>query len=429
MRIKYVELVGFKSFVDKTRLSFHDGITVIVGPNGCGKSNVVDALRWVMGELSAKSLRGAEMQDVIFSGSASRKPFNMAQVVLGFSCEDGVHPIGYEGVTEIEICRRLHRDGESEYLINRVPCRLKDIQELLMDTGMSARTYAVIEQGQIARILSMKPQDRRFLIEEAAGTTKYRVRREETERKIASTQDNLSRVEDLLSEIRRNVNSLARQAGKARRWKEFSDELREVEIELAVRQAAEIDRQDADRKDRAARIAERIVSEEARLAAEESRLQARQLDHLRGAKSVEEQQAGLAKIQDELRRIEAEHANLTRIAGENEARQGALRQESETSAASMPELLAAADAALSETREADAGLEGLAVRLDEARGRLEFYRNTRRENSRVAGERREIVERLTRELATLGGQDTGDANRRARDEERIANLGAEIEPL
>ena len=237
MRIKHVEMVGFKSFVEKTRLTFHEGISAIVGPNGCGKSNIVDALRWVMGELSAKSLRGNEMLDVIFAGSESRKPYSMAQVSVLFSCEDGFPPAGYETAADIEICRRLYRSGESEYFINRIPCRLKDIQELLMDTGMGSRTYAVIEQGQIAKILSAKPTDRRFLIEEAAGVTKYRVRREETERKIESTKQNLDRVEDLISEIRRNVNSLARQAGRARRYKEFSEELRTIDLELAAREA------------------------------------------------------------------------------------------------------------------------------------------------------------------------------------------------
>ncbi|MCZ7583110.1 MAG: AAA family ATPase [Deltaproteobacteria bacterium] len=215
MKIKHVEMVGFKSFVDKTRLSFTDGISVIVGPNGCGKSNVVDAIRWVMGELSAKSLRGTEMQDVIFAGSNSRKPTSMAQVSLLFSCEDGVHPVGYENVSEIEIARRLYRSGESEYFINRQACRLKDIHEMLMDTGIGARTYSVIEQGQIARVLSAKPQDRRFLIEDAAGITKYRVRREETERKLEATRQNLERAEDIISEIRSRVLSLARQAGRA----------------------------------------------------------------------------------------------------------------------------------------------------------------------------------------------------------------------
>ena len=165
MKIKRLEIIGFKSFVDKASLDFTQGITGIVGPNGCGKSNIVDAIRWVMGEQSAKNLRGKGMEDVIFGGSESRKPLGMAEVSLVFSAEDGRVPAKYLNYSEIQVTRRLYRDGESEYLLNKTPCRLMDIAELFMDTGVGARAYSIIEQGRIGMILLSKPEDRRFLIE------------------------------------------------------------------------------------------------------------------------------------------------------------------------------------------------------------------------------------------------------------------------
>ena len=235
MRISEVEFVGFKSFVDKTRFLFRDNVTGIVGPNGCGKSNIVDAVKWVMGELSAKSLRGSSMEDVIFNGTDHRKPLSMAQVSLMFSTEDGIVPAGYELYRNIEITRRLYRSGESEYLINKQPARLKDIQEMLMDTGLGAKAYSIVEQGEISKVISAKPEERRRLIEEAAGITKFRVKREEALRKVERTLADLDRLQDVVGEIKRQMTSLSRQAGKARRYKEFKDELREVDFELAAR--------------------------------------------------------------------------------------------------------------------------------------------------------------------------------------------------
>src|SRR6266571_2469262 len=184
MKIKRLEIIGFKSFVDKASLDFTQGITAVVGPNGCGKSNIVDAIRWVMGEQSAKNLRGKNMEDVIFGGCESRKALGMAEVSLVFSSEDGKVPAKYLNYSEIQVTRRLYRDGESEYFLNKTPCRLMDIAELFMDTGVGARAYSIIEQGRIGMILLSKPEERRFLIEEAAGVTKYKARKQVAVRKI-----------------------------------------------------------------------------------------------------------------------------------------------------------------------------------------------------------------------------------------------------
>ena len=184
MRIKSLQLHGFKSFVDRTVFSFDDGMTCVVGPNGCGKSNVVDAIKWVMGEQSARKLRGKGMDDVIFAGSENRPPIGMAEVCLTFDNSSGQAPAAYAAYSEIEISRRLYRSGESEYLMNKQPARLKDVHDFFRDTGIGLRGYTIVEQGKVAEIVSSKPEDRRGLIEEAAGIGKYKARRKEAESKI-----------------------------------------------------------------------------------------------------------------------------------------------------------------------------------------------------------------------------------------------------
>ena len=236
MKIKEVEVLGFKSFVEKTVFSIQPKITAIVGPNGCGKSNVVDAIKWAMGEHSAKQLRGALMEDVIFNGCERRKPIGVAEVSLIFSNEDGVAPPTYKEFSEIQITRRLFRSGESEYYINKAPCRLKDITELFMDTGVGSKTYSIIEQGKVDSILNSKPQDRRFLIEEAAGITKYKSRKKEALSKIDSTKRNMVRLSDIIGEIKRQMNSLNRQAKKAKRYNAIREEIRDIELKQASKE-------------------------------------------------------------------------------------------------------------------------------------------------------------------------------------------------
>lgn len=230
MRIKKIEVLGFKSFSDKVEIGFPPGVTAIVGPNGCGKSNVVDAIRWVLGEQSAKQLRGKTMEDVIFNGSENKKPLGMAEVTLTFSSENGRPHPAYPDLTEISVSRRLFRSGESEYYINKVPCRLKDIIDLFMGTGIGHRAYSIVEQGKIDFIINAKPEERRLLIEEAAGITKYKDRKNAAQRKMEATQQNLLRLQDVIGEIKRQLNSLNRQAKKAERYKEYREEMRSLEL-------------------------------------------------------------------------------------------------------------------------------------------------------------------------------------------------------
>ena len=215
MYLKRLELHGFKSFVDKTTLEFMPGITSVIGPNGSGKSNISDAIRWVLGEQSMKSLRGAKSEDIIFAGTQNRKPLGYAEASLVFDNSDGKLPIEY---TEVTVTRKIYRSGESGYFINKTPCRLKDVLELFMDTGIGKDGYSIIGQGKIDEILSNKSEDRRHIFEEAAGIVKYKTRKEESEKKLERTKLNLLRINDILTELENNMEPLKEQAEKARRY-------------------------------------------------------------------------------------------------------------------------------------------------------------------------------------------------------------------
>jgi chromosome segregation protein len=233
MYLKSLNVVGFKSFADRTTLEFHPGVTAIVGPNGCGKSNVLDSIRWVLGEQSAKALRGGEMKDVIFSGTEQRPPLGMAEVSLTFGdCEKELGT----AYNEVTITRRVFRDGASEYELNKTACRLRDIQAMFMDTGIGRSAYSIMEQGKIDSILSSRPEDRRAIFEEAAGITKFKSQKKEALRKLEHTEANLVRLADIIREVKRQIGSLQRQAGKARRYQAAFDELAKLETKFARHQ-------------------------------------------------------------------------------------------------------------------------------------------------------------------------------------------------
>src|SRR5262252_1643156 len=244
MHIKKLEICGFKSFVDRTIVHFDHDVVAIVGPNGCGKSNIVDAIRWCLGEQSARHLRGRSMEDVIFNGSESRGPHGMAEVTLTFDNSDleqaASLPTEYRDYPEIAVTRRLFRDGTSAYLLNRVEVRLKDVVDIFLGTGVGNKAYSIVEQGKIGLIVSARPEDRRSLIEEAAGITKYKARKKTTERKMELTEQNLLRVGDRVAELERNVASLQRQAAKAERYVSYRNELERLVLHQASLQFLEI---------------------------------------------------------------------------------------------------------------------------------------------------------------------------------------------
>ncbi len=294
MKLERVDILGFKSFGERTELSFHEGFTAIVGPNGCGKSNISDAIGWALGEQSAKSLRGYKMEDLIFNGSERRPPVGLAEVNLRLSNLNGDPR---KGVREAVVTRRLYRSGESEYLLDGRPCRLRDILELFMDTGMGTKSYSIIEQGKIGLILSSKPSDRRGVIEEAAGITKYKARRRSAELKLQAAQQNLLRVNDIVYEVERQMNSLKRQAGKARRYKRLRGAMGHLEKVAAVKKSrllgAKLDRLRAE--------LQKVVDEELRrstsLATAENYFERLRLEQA-------EQDSGLERTREQLHQLE-----------------------------------------------------------------------------------------------------------------------------
>ncbi|MEI6608813.1 MAG: chromosome segregation protein SMC, partial [Deltaproteobacteria bacterium] len=234
MKLKRLEISGFKSFRDKVVLDFSEGVTAIVGPNGCGKSNVVDAIRWVMGEQRVKALRGKKMDDVVFNGSQDAAAVSMADVTMTLEGDDRSFPGNYVELAEVSVSRKVIRDGDSEYYINRVPCRLLDVKEFFMGTGVGARTYSLVEQGSVANLVEAKPEDRRLFIEDAAGVSKYKSRKDAAVRKMEATKQNILRLNDINKEVKSQLNAISRQAKRAEQYKEIKQRMRETELTLAL---------------------------------------------------------------------------------------------------------------------------------------------------------------------------------------------------
>lgn len=234
MRLKKIRLAGFKSFVDPTNIPFPGDMTAIVGPNGCGKSNVIDAVRWVLGESSAKNLRGDAMTDVIFNGSTSRKPLGQCSVELVFDNSSGRIQGEFAAFNEISVKRVVTKEAVSSYFLNSAKCRRRDVTDLFLGTGLGPRSYAIIEQGMIAKLIESKPQELRIFIEEAAGISKYKERRRETQNRISHTKENLDRLEDVRSELGTQIAKLGRQAAAATKFKELKQSERQLKAELAT---------------------------------------------------------------------------------------------------------------------------------------------------------------------------------------------------
>ena len=326
MKLHRLELFGFKSFADRVSIEFNPGITAIVGPNGCGKSNISDAIRWVLGEQRPTLVRGTRMDEVIFGGSRDRKPINLAEVTLRFTNEDGLLPVEY---SEVAIARRVFRDGESEYLLNRNPCRLKDIQDLLFGTGIGTHGYSLIQQGMVDSILSDRTEERRTIFEEAAGVTRYKSRRKATERKLEATTQDLRRVEDIVSEVERTVAALKRQVGKARRFQEYRAEETRLDVHVTARELSGVEARGEPLAAELRALEEAEVAEAARLADREAAVEALEFG-LIGAREAESRIRGEAEVirqriarREESRVVTAEtlkhHAlRLDRLAAESD---------------------------------------------------------------------------------------------------------------
>lgn len=330
MRIKKLELVGFKSFKDRTMIHFDGGITGVVGPNGCGKSNIVDALLWVMGEMSAKDLRGSTMTDVIFAGAEGYAPLGMCEVSLTLENDGGPFPVKYLKHSEIMVTRRLHRSGEGEYFINREPARLKDIQEIFMDTGAGSKGFSIIQQGMIGRIITAKPEDRKYLIEEAAGITKFKARKKESQRKLQSTEQNLLRLQDIIGELKRQIDSLQRQAQRAERYRALKNQIEDLDLWLSSLQFMDL-RKTADDAQNIFNESQSLETEgEVTLAQLQGDLEALRLKLLEKEKSVDENQVHFFSQQSLVQKKELEIQELRfeiEQARRNEQMTGSLLQE------------------------------------------------------------------------------------------------------
>ena len=293
MFLSKLQILGFKSFPQKTELRFDRGVTSIVGPNGCGKTNLLDAIRWVLGEQRTTLLRSSKMEDVIFNGTKDLRPLGMAEVTLVIENSRGILPIDYD---QVMVTRRLFRSGESEYLLNKTPCRLKDITELFLDTGVGIHAYSVIQPEMVEAILSEKAEERRFLFEEAAGITKYKLRKREAERKLEQTENDLLRLGDILSEVEKQVNSLRRQKGKAERYKKLTRQIREVEIKLSQREFRVLKKKEAELDERLKISADQSQETTSELDKEEAQVESVKLMLL----EIEKQTGGIQRKIGEL---------------------------------------------------------------------------------------------------------------------------------
>jgi chromosome segregation protein len=479
MKIKKLELYGFKSFVDRTVLHFDQDIFGIVGPNGCGKSNIVDAIRWCMGEQSARHLRGRSMEDVIFNGSETRASHDFAEVTLTFdndAPEDLPHlPCEYKEYAQIAVTRRLHRTGDSEYLINKTPVRLRDVTDLFLGTGAGTKAYSIVEQGKVGLIVSAKPEERRLLVEEAAGITKFKSRKKQAERKMELTQQNLLRVGDIVAEIERNVASLRRQAAKAERYVAYRSELEDlqlheaahkylelvgwikleggevellseandqVRVELGAREAeldaARLDahaaEQTLDCAQSASFGAENAVrTEEAAIQRAKDRIAS--LEHREQQAQGEKQEMGeqAARLATEQGAVEAEVAVLE----EQEAAQGLLVAEQEAKLADFAAAHAIADARVTERRQsiakcqaliasAEAMLAGFDRRRTEMSARFERLIAERDSLDAARIEHEVRTGELARSVDDLRTGRQATAEEKARFEQRLTELKAEI---
>lgn len=428
MNLKTLELFGFKSFMRKLDIHFSDGITVIVGPNGCGKTNVTDALRWVLGEGNARMLRGNKMEDLIFNGTRDYKPLNVAEVSLTVDNSRGILPIDY---TEVTVTRRVFRNGESEFLINRIPGRLKDIHDLFMDTGLGSRAYSVIERDMVEMVLADAPEKRRELLEEAAGIMKYKIRERQARRKLEATDEDLQRLQDVLHEVERQVRALKRQVGAAQRFQEMRDRLRALDVALA---ATEVDALNREGERLIASLAENATERDGaagRVAALDADIETRRLKAAEADAALSEAQRKVDAQTEAARRVESDNLvrrerreSLLDLGRRLSEEAGALRERVAATIARSTDLdreLAVRATALAQQEAGLADLErslaAVEADLTERRAAFARAREAAEEAARELGSRRA-------DLANLDAHEAHLADRAAVLEEEMRGLAA-----
>ena len=426
MYFKRLEMHGFKSFAEPVIIDFHEGVTCIVGPNGSGKSNISDALRWVLGEQSPKALRGGKMEEVIFNGTESRRPRGMAEVTLVIDNSTGLLDIEYK---EVAITRRMFRSGESEYLINENPCRLKDIRGLIMDTGIGVDGYSIIGQGKISDIVSNKPESRREIFEESAGIVAYKTRKQETERKLAATRSNLERIDDIVVEIESRIGGLKEDSEKAKRYIELRERYRELEINIILRNIETADRQNRQYSENIAKLSVQLeeTAEKRKLADcefQKARIRNEALDKL-----LDGLNRDLISNKDKVNSIGSE----SRL---NHEKLVHLRQEEERLSGEVGEIAEAITIAEKENEKLGADLDQLKKNLLESESRLRekmnLYDSVRKASSGFSekiDDNNEKIMTLSGEAAAKKSEAVSYQSYRRTLDERRERLACEVEKL
>jgi chromosome segregation protein len=419
MHLHSLELLGFKSFADKTVFEFHEGVTAIVGPNGCGKSNVLDAVRWVLGEQSAKALRGGEMADVIFNGTETRKPVGFGEVSLTFTNCGNELGVDWH---DVRVTRRVYRDGNSEYLLNKTVCRLRDIQNLFADTGVGRSAYSIMEQGKIDLILSSRPEDRRTVFEEAAGITKYKTQKKEALRKLEATEANLLRIGDIIKEVKRQIGSLQRQAGKARRYQTLLADLQVLDTHHSRRQLDELEAEAERGQAQVAELQEAERSAHARIETSEDELATKR-------RSLDDIDTEIGDARAEVQRLHSEMAGLRNRIEFNRQRAQELGELIERYENDIAGAEAKRSEQASELQEADALIARTNQLLETKEGEVEQLTETLRmaRGQRVRSEDelqalQISLSKLENRIATFENELSGMTARRDATSERISEL-------
>jgi len=301
--LKRIEIAGFKSFADKTVIDFENSVTAVVGPNGSGKSNITEAIRWVLGEQSAKSLRGGKMPDIIFAGSDSRKPLNVAEVTVLLDNTDHYLPLDYQ---EISVTRRYRRTGESDFFINKQPCRLKDIQELFLDSGLGKESFSIISQGKVEAIFSSKPEDRRGIFEEAAGVLKYKQRKKKAEQKLFETEDNLSRVQDIIYELQEQLTPLAEQSEIAKKFLQLKEELTQTDIALMITEINVAKKEWEEKQTQLTQFNQELTKLATHIQSQEAVLSEKRKQNAKKDRQIEKGQQSLLALSESLKQAEGQ---------------------------------------------------------------------------------------------------------------------------
>jgi chromosome segregation protein len=423
MHLQSLELFGFKSFADKTLLNFHEGVTAIVGPNGCGKSNVLDAVRWVLGEQSAKALRGAEMADVIFNGTDNRKPLGFAEVSLTFTNCAGDLSVDWH---EVRVTRRVFRDGNSEYLLNKTQCRLRDIHSLFADTGVGRTAYSVMEQGKIDMVLSSRPEDRRMVFEEAAGITKYKTQKREALRKLEATEANLLRIGDIIKEVKRQIGSLQRQAGKARRYQALHADLRVLDTHHSRGKLDGLEKEAAACRDEIARLEKSERDLHGKIETRENELAGRR-------RSLDEIDARINEARSEAQRLQSEIAshrsriefNKQRAQETNELIERYQRDiaAAETKRSEQASELSEADALIQKTSQL---LETKQRDVAELTAKAAQFRAERAESDKELETLQGVLSKFETRIAALDDEVAGITLRRETTSARVQDLAASV---